>query len=286
VRELPVIATIHSFSGRSHQNHVVREVLIILDRSLATFRRFEGKYPPFHKLLSPSKMAHMKHKGKALQAALRLIFYSLLILLALAVLGILAALLGSFIAMTSSLLFGLWVLFSLFCLWFFRDPSPQIPSAANAIVSPAHGKVDVIDEINEPEFIGGACRRISIFLSVIEVHVQNAPITGKIAHLKQTAGQFMSALRQESAAHNENVLIGLDSSEKPGEKIAVRRIAGVLARRINPWIALGDEVARGERISLIQFGSRVDIYLPLEAQICVKLGDKLKGGESIVAIRA
>ena len=152
-------------------------------------------------------------------------------------------------------------------------------------MAPAHGKVDVIDETKEPEFVGGPVRRVSIFLSVIEVHVQKAPVAGRIAHLKHTSGDFISALKQESAVHNENVLIGLDSSEWPGEKIAVRLIAGVLARRIIPWIAPGDEVARGERISLIQFGSRVDIYLPLSARMRVKLGDKVRGGESVIASR-
>ena len=156
---------------------------------------------------------------------------------------------------------------------------------ANVIVAPAHGKVDIIDETTEPEFIGGACKRISIFLSVIEVHVQKAPVSGKIALVKHTAGEFLSALKSESAARNENVLVGFESSEKPGEKIAVRLIAGVLARRIIPWIAQGDEVARGERISLIQFGSRVDLYLPPLAQVQVKLGDKVRGGETVIATR-
>jgi phosphatidylserine decarboxylase len=176
-------------------------------------------------------------------------------------------------------------LFALFCLWFFRDPNPNVPLGANVIVAPAHGKVDVIDETGEPEFMGGPCRRISIFLSVIEVHVQKAPVAGKIAHLKHTPGQFISALKLDSAAHNENVLIGFASGEKPDEKIAVRLIAGVLARRIVPWITLGDEVARGERISLIQFGSRVDIYLALDTRITVKVGDKVRGGETVIATR-
>jgi phosphatidylserine decarboxylase len=96
----------------------------------------------------------------------------------------------------------------------------------------------------------------------------------------------MSALKQESAAHNENVLIGFESSERPGEKISVRLIAGVLARRIVPWVGVGDEVARGERISLIQFGSRVDIYLPTTAQIHTKMGDTVRGGETIIATRS
>ena len=228
----------------------------------------------------------MKHKGNATQAALKIIFWTLVLLLAITTVGILGVMVGTFVAAVSGFLFGVWVLFALFCLWFFRDPSPKVPSAADLIVAPAHGKVDVIDETTEPEFVGGACRRISIFLSLIEVHVQKAPVAGKIAHMKHSPGEFLSALKLDSAARNENVLIGFASSEKADEKIAVRLIAGVLARRIIPWISPGDEVARGERISLIQFGSRVDVYLPLDARIQVKLNDKVRGGETVIATRA
>jgi phosphatidylserine decarboxylase len=231
-------------------------------------------------------MAFMKHKGKATQAALKLIFWTLVALLCVVVISIASILIGTFLKGIAGFLFGLWMVFALFCLWFFRDPDPNVPPDANAIVAPAHGKVDVIDETAEPEFLGGPCRRISIFLSVIEVHVQKAPVAGKIAYLRQTPGQFMSALKQESAAHNENVLIGFESNEKPGEKISVRLIAGVLARRIVPWIDVGDEVARGERVSLIQFGSRVDIYLPPTTQIRVRLGDQVRGGETIIGERS
>jgi phosphatidylserine decarboxylase len=227
----------------------------------------------------------VKHKGKALHAALKLILWTLIALLLATAAGVLATIVGAFVAAIAGFLFGVWVLFALFCLWFFRDPDPHVPLDPGVIVAPAHGKVDVIDETTEGEFIGGPCRRVSIFLSVVEVHVQKAPVAGRIACLKRTDGQFMSALKQESADHNENVLVGFDSAEKSGEKIAVRLIAGVLARRIIPWIAVGDEVTRGERISLIQFGSRVDIYLPLTAQIRVKLGDKVRGGESVIAAR-
>jgi phosphatidylserine decarboxylase len=230
-------------------------------------------------------MGAMKHQGKATQAALKLIFWTLIALLAVTAIGILGAVVGTLVAASAGFLFCGWVAFALFSLWFFRDPNPNVPLGANVIVAPAHGKVDVIDETTEPEFVGGNCRRISIFLSVIEVHVQRAPVAGKVAHLKHTAGEFLSALKTESAARNENVLIGFESSEKPGEKIAVRLIAGVLARRIVPWISQGDEVARGERISLIQFGSRVDIYLPFDAKIQVKLGDKVRGGETVIATR-
>jgi phosphatidylserine decarboxylase len=230
-------------------------------------------------------MRCVKHKGKATQAALRLIFWTLVAVLVMTGMGIMAAFVGTFIAGISAMMFALWVVFSVFCLWFFRDPDPRVPRDAEAIVAPAHGKVDLIDETTESEFLSGPCRRVSIFLSLIEVHVQKAPVAGKIAHLKHVPGEFASAVKQDSAAHNEHVLIGLESSERPGEKIAVRLIAGILARRIVPWIAPGDEVARGERIGLIQFGSRVDLYLPLTTQVRVKLGDKVRGGETVIAAR-
>lgn len=227
----------------------------------------------------------MNNAGKATQAAVRMVFLSLLVLLAVWAVGILAAYLHAFITMVAGMLAALWVLFVIFTLYFFRDPTPNVPRDPNAIVAPAHGKVDLIDETEEPEFIGGPCRRISIFLSVFDVHVQQAPVAGKIVCLKHTPGLFLNALNTDSADHNENVMIGIQSSEKPREKIGVRLIAGLIARRIVPWVAVANEVARGERISLIQFGSRVDLYLPLSAKVLVKLGDKVTGGETVMATR-
>jgi phosphatidylserine decarboxylase len=125
---------------------------------------------------------------------------------------------------------------------------------------------------------------LSIFLSVIEVHVQNAPVAGTIALVRHSPGQFLNAMKAESAAHNENVLIGIESSERSGEKIGVRLIAGLLARRIVPWVVVSDVVDRGERISLIQFGSRTDVYLPAKAKIRIKLGDHVVGGETVLAV--
>jgi phosphatidylserine decarboxylase len=151
------------------------------------------------------------------------------------------------------------------------------------VVSPGHGVVDFVDKLEDAPFMGGPCHRISIFLSVINVHVQNAPVSGRVSCVTHTAGQFVSALRADSAVHNENVLIGFESSETKGEKIGLRLIAGVLARRIVPFVKVGDEPARGERISLIQFGSRCDLYIPLRYEIKIKLGDKVVGGETIMA---
>ena len=180
---------------------------------------------------------------------------------------------------------GLWVLFTGFVLYFFRDPNAETPTATEAIVSPAHGRVDVVDETNEPEFMVGRCRRVSVFLSVLDVHIQNAPVAGRVVCVKHQPGQFLNAMRTESAQCNENQLIGMASAEAPGERVAVRQIAGFIARRVVAWVKEGDAVARGQRLGLIQFGSRCDLYLPLSTEIAVRPGDKVVGGVTIVARR-
>jgi len=117
------------------------------------------------------------------------------------------------------------------------------------------------------------------------MYVQRAPVAGRIAFHKRAAGQFLNAMRTDSAAFNENVLLGFLSAERDGERIGVRLIAGAIARRIVVW-ADSSKVARGERISLIQFGSRCDLLLPLDARITVQLGQSVRAGETVVANRA
>jgi phosphatidylserine decarboxylase len=225
----------------------------------------------------------MKHAGKARKAAFKLILISFILVSLMVAVGIAAWLFGTVIAVLAPVLVGLWVLFGLFTLYFFRDPTPSVPSGSKLVLSPAHGKVDVIETWTEEQVMGGECQRISIFLSVFNVHVQNAPVTGKVLLLKETEGKFLNAMKTESAIHNENVLMGFQTREPAPVKIGVRLIAGVLARRIVPFIVAGDEVAAGDRISLIQFGSRADVYLPRGAKIRVKLGDKVVGGETVLA---
>jgi phosphatidylserine decarboxylase len=228
----------------------------------------------------------MKHKGKASQAARRMIGWTLVLVLAVFAGGLFAMVMGSIVAAGATFLVGFWGVFALFTLYFFRDPNPRPPKNPHAIVSPAHGKVDLIDEIQEPEFMEGPCRRVSIFLSVFNVHVQNAPVAGKLVYLKHRPGQFINAMQPESAQLNEHVYLGFASSELADEKIGVRLIAGMIARRIIPWVQLDEMVERGERISLIQFGSRCDVYLPMSTKVQVKLGDKVAGGQTILATRA
>jgi phosphatidylserine decarboxylase len=205
---------------------------------------------------------------------------ALIVLLLVAFLG---KVIGSFILDFYGVLIGLWILFAIFNFYFFRDPDPMTPTGTNLVVAPAHGKVDVIDTVIEMDFMGCECKRVSIFLSVFDIHVQNAPLAGKISFFKHTPGQYLNAMRTDSAQFNENVLVGIDSTEPSGEKVGVRLIAGLIARRIVPWVSQNDVVQRGERVSMIQFGSRVDIYLPTRAKITVPIGQKVVGGETVIA---
>jgi phosphatidylserine decarboxylase len=227
----------------------------------------------------------MKHSGKAATAALKMNCWPLLLIVISAVIANSAGT-GRAIFSGAVAVIVLSVLFIIFTVYFFRDPEARVPAEPKLVVSPGHGKVDVIDQLDESGFMGGRCQRISMFLSVIDVHVQNTPVSGKVRYVKHTSGKFLNAMATESAAENENVLIGFESAECPGQRVGARLIAGLIARRIIPWVKEGEDVKRGERMSLIQFGSRVDVYLPLNATIKVKLGDKVVGGESVLAMLA
>ncbi len=226
----------------------------------------------------------MKHTGKARKAAFKLLLLSLIAGFVIWAVIFVISLVGTILsAIAVPALLVLWIIFAVFTVYFFRDPTPRVPAGANLVLSPGHGKIDVIDTTTEPVFMGGECQRVSMFLSVFNVHVQNAPVGGKLVLFKYSTGQFLNAIHAESALYNENLLFGFEACDPPGQKIGVRLIAGVIARRIVPFVQQGDELARGERISLIQFGSRVDVYLPLSAKIKVGLGDKVVGGETILA---
>src|SRR5712691_6284050 len=172
----------------------------------------------------------MKHSGRARKAAFKLILISLIAVLAVWGIGTLtvgvATVIFAIALAIAPFLAVVWLIFAVFTLYFFRDPEARPPAGANLVLSPAHGKVDVIDTTTEPQFMGGECQRISIFLSVIDIHVQNAPVSGKIAFFKYSTGQFLNALKTASAVHNENVLLGFEASEPSGSRVGVRLIAG------------------------------------------------------------
>jgi phosphatidylserine decarboxylase len=174
-----------------------------------------------------------------------------------------------------------WIISAAFILFFFRDANPHPPDERGVILSPAHGTIDYIDTITETHFLNGPARRISIYLSLLNVHVQHAPASGSIECLQHFPGRWSRAIRRDASLRNEHLLIGLALGE--GRTMALRLISGIWVRRIVPWITRGQRVIGGERIGLIRFGSRVDVFLPLNAQVSVAPGDRVRGGETILA---
>lgn len=192
------------------------------------------------------------------------------------VLGVAALFLGWHILALQIAAFVLLAL-GTFILYFFRDPERVIPSDTSTIVSPADGRVlEVIDE----KFDGRAGKRITIFLAVWNVHVNRTPLAGKIARIEYRPGKFQMAMKKTASAENEQNVIFLDTAHG---QIVFKQIAGMIARRVVLWKKAGEQVERGERIGIVRFGSRMDVWLPLDAAISVKPGDHVAGGSSILA---
>ncbi|MCC6451102.1 MAG: phosphatidylserine decarboxylase family protein [Candidatus Aureabacteria bacterium] len=163
---------------------------------------------------------------------------------------------------------------------FFRDPPRAAPTTEGAVIAPAHGRVTRIDEVAENGYFGRRVRRISIFMSVLDVHVNYAPVSGTVEYLHYRRGSFKNAMRDAASVVNENNTIGIIAAGTP---TAVRQIAGMIARRIVCRCTVGDRVQAGQRIGLIKFGSRVDVFLPLEARVLVREGQRVRGGETMIA---
>jgi phosphatidylserine decarboxylase len=169
------------------------------------------------------------------------------------------------------------VLLAAFFLWFFRDPRRKVPAGAGLIVSPGDGLVTETAAIATPE---GPKQRISIFLSVFDVHVNRSPIGGVLTDVRYRKGQYLNAMNPDSADRNEQNVVTVRG---PGIEVTFKQIAGLLARRIVFNYRQGDTVERGQRVGLIKFGSRVDVLLPAEAALRVKVGQRVKGGSSVLA---
>ena len=169
---------------------------------------------------------------------------------------------------------------ALFVLWFFRDPAPALPEDASLVVAPGQGKVIDIREVDEPSFLRGAARRITIFLSVFDVHVQRAPVSGTVEHRSYKPGEYAVAWLEKASEDNEQASLGITT---PHGRVLVRQIAGLIARRIVTDPVEGDVVERGQRIGLIRFGSRVDLFLPLEWEVTCAVGDRARVGATALA---
>ncbi len=206
----------------------------------------------------------------AVLAAVSLLFY----LISLAVPGIATAALQAAA--------GIVFLLTLFSLFFFRDPERSVPADPDVLLSPADGVVIDIREIEEPLYIKGQCKRISIFMSVFNVHVNRSPADGSIEFMHYNRGAFIAAFKEKASQDNESLFIGL-RMKRDGIPIAVKFIAGLIARRIVFYGSMQDTVAQGERINLIRFGSRVELFCPPDAELAVKEGDAVRAGESVLA---
>jgi len=168
------------------------------------------------------------------------------------------------------------VLLAAFFLWFFRDPRRIAPAGPGLIVSPGDGKVEEAEWI---ETTAGSRLRVTIFLSVFDVHVNRVPVEGTVTLVDYRPGQFLNAMKAESAVVNEQTLITIDTGEF---SVSFKQIAGLLARRIICDLKVGDRVERGQRMGLIKFGSRVDVLMPAEVNLRVRVGDRVKGGISVI----
>lgn len=170
------------------------------------------------------------------------------------------------------------VLLAVFFLWFFRDPERRIPAGPGEIVSPGDGVVTEADWI---ETAAGSRFRMSIFLNVFDVHVNRAPVAGTVKVVEHREGDFLNAMKPESVILNEQTLVVIDAG---GFDVSYKQIAGLLARRIVCTVKVGDRLERGQRVGMIKFGSRVDVLMPADAVPRVKLGTRVKGGSTILAV--
>lgn len=181
---------------------------------------------------------------------------------------------------------SLWLLaivITLLALWvayFFRDPERSGERGAHLVVAPADGKLIMITEVDEPAFIGGRATRLSIFMNVFNVHVNRYPIDGRVSYVHYNKGKFLNAAAEKSSLENEQSSVGIESGPN---KILVRQIAGLIARRIVTYSKPGQQVMQGERMGLIRFGSRVDVFFPTDAKVRVTLGTLTTAGTTVLA---
>src|ERR1044071_9469415 len=204
---------------------------------------------------------------------LKTLWESRWILLSFALLAVVGAALSAWL---------LWFFFLLFffTVAFFRDPEGAVPPEADLLVAAADGTVMDIVESDETQVLKTRTQRIGIFLSIFDVHTNRAPIDGRVIYRQHRAGLCLDARRADCSVKNESMTWAF---ENPRVTIVVRKITGALARRIVAWAQMGDELKKGERFGMIRFGSRTELYLPLDAEVLVKAGDHVSGGSTVIA---
>tara|TARA_B100000686_G_scaffold10046_1_gene10136 strand:- start:4471 stop:5112 length:642 start_codon:yes stop_codon:yes gene_type:complete len=166
-----------------------------------------------------------------------------------------------------------------FVVYFFRDPEREIPDTPNVIISPADGKVVAIVTESDP-FLHEPFKRVSIFLNVFNVHINRAPIAGRVEEMRYTPGKFFAAFNHKASLDNEQTAVLFQNGD---DKVLVKQIAGLIARRIICWPKKGDQYELGQRFGLIRFGSRVDLFVPLKAKLKIASGDRVIGGVTVIA---
>ncbi len=169
---------------------------------------------------------------------------------------------------------------ALFCAFFFRNPNRKITSSPDALLSPADGKIIEINRVFENRYIKAECYQIKIFLNIFNVHINRTPIAGRVELVEKTGGLYLAAYKKDASEKNVRNYIGLLTEFGP---ILITQITGLVARRVVCWVKQGDALSSGERFGLIRFGSCTELYLPLDVDINVKIGDKVKGGQTIIA---
>jgi phosphatidylserine decarboxylase len=224
------------------------------------------------------RFAWRRRLGMARYGLAELVIFSLAFVVASTLLCILAARVHWLFWLPQAALTLTW----LEIVYFFRDPHRVIPQQPNALVSPADGTVTNVEEVDENDFPGGRAWRISIFLSIFNVHVNRSPRAGKVTQVRYFPGAFLDARNPTSAVRNEQLWI--DMLQENGSPLRVKQISGAIARRIVCWLKSGDVLARGERFGMIKLGSRTDLLIPHSQlkEMCVKVGDKVKGGATVL----
>ena len=180
----------------------------------------------------------------------------------------------------------LWILaflLTVVALWvayFFRDPERTGDRGEQLVIAPADGKVVLISDVDEPAFMGGKAHRVSIFMNVFNVHVNRYPVSGVVRYVQYNAGKFLNAAAEKSSLENEQMSVGIETARG---RVLTRQIAGLIARRIVTYSKAGESVQQGDRMGLIRFGSRVDVFVPVSATVRVKIGEMTVAGTSVIA---